>query len=81
MQQDIIKEMVRMMQPVHATIEQVQDEISTMKLDVRFVRCEAEEATMQVGLAHGAAEEANNLMHILEKLVRASNAPWSHPDK
>ena len=40
-----------------------------MKMEVKLMKCETDEATTQAGLAHSTAEEANNMLGLFEEKV------------
>eukprot|EP00973_Karenia_brevis_P084633 11744730-Karenia_brevis.AAC.1 len=48
----------------------MRNDIESLKADTNVARVEAEEAITQAGLAHGAAEEAANMVHELKERVK-----------
>ena len=74
MQRTILKEMTSMIRPLTAGMEDVRKEVNNIKLHMGMVQAEAEEATMQAGLAHSAAEEAATLAQDLEEKVKKIEA-------
>ena len=68
-QKVLLTEMRTMLSPVMDTIEDLKKDMNNMKLETGLARVEAEEAMMQAGLAHGAAEEAANLAKNLDAKI------------
>ena len=70
----VLNEVTAMLRPITGGMEELRVEFNQMKLQVGIVQADAEDATMQSGLAHGAAEEAANLVHALDERVKAIKA-------